>query len=194
MSEFYKTLINPKGKFGIWGILFMVLLGIALMLTPALFLGNQSSTLELPPQVIGQEKSNSGYSLGQLESSISQQISQILGQVDGAGMVSVSVSIESGPQQDYAQNVTEDSKIVEERDSGGGTRITTDRNSKAQYVFSQNQSEPLVLKEVAPKINGILVVAEGAGDGEIKAKLSKAVQSLLNLPAHRVMVLPKESR
>ena len=36
-----------------------------------------------------------------------------------------------------------------------------------------------------------MVVAEGAGDLIIKERISQAVQTLLNIPAHRVTVLPK---
>lgn len=192
MNEFYKTLLNPRGKYGFWGIGLMVLLGVALITVPGLFL--QKSKPVLPPAEVSGRPEYSGYSLSQLENSLAQQVSQILSQVQGAGKVVVTVTLEAGPEQQFAQNITDDRSTIEEKDATGGTRTTITVNSRAEVVLAQGRGDPLVAKEIGPKIKGVLVVAEGAGDGEIKSRLGHAVQALLNLPAHRVMVLPKESR
>lgn len=192
MKELYKTILNPRGKYGYWGIGIMVVLGAALMVVPGVFL-NKSDSVQTP--LILESKGNDiCYSLAGIESSLAAELGGILGQVAGAGQVSVSVSLEAGPEQNYAQNTTIDKSTVEERDTGGGTRVTTDLNNKAEVVFANSGGAPLVVKETGPVIKGVLVVAEGAKDAEIKAKLSRAVQTVLNLPAHRVVVLPKESR
>lgn len=192
MSEFYKALINPKGKFGIWGIAALVSLGIALMVVPGIFLGKEpviQPLVNVVPKVEG-----GTYSLGEVEKGIAGQVSQILSQVQGAGQVMVTVSLESGPEQSYARNATIVKSSIEEKDTSGGTRLTTEANEKTEVVFAQGQGGALIIKEMGPQIKGVLVVAEGAKDAEIKAQLSKAVQTMLNMPAHRVMVLPKEGR
>jgi len=192
MNELYRTLLNPKGKFGIWGTVLMVVLGISLLVLPGIFLDKggsvqpQGDTLEKPGTV--------SYSLAQLENDIALQAAQILTQVEGAGKVAVSVTLQAGVEQAFAQDVTDDKSTVEERDSGGGIRSTTTENKRVETVFAQGGSRPLVVKEIGPTIKGVLVVAEGAKDGEIKSRLTRAVQAMLNVPAHRVMVLPKESR
>lgn len=192
MNELYKTLLNPKGKYGYWGIGIMVLLGIVLMVVPGIFFKERDY---VQPQVITEYKGTvSSSTLAALENTLAGELGEILSQVQGAGKVAVSVSLESGPEQNYALNTTTDKSTVEERDSGGGARVTTGLNNKAEVVFAQNGSSPLIVKETAPVIKGVLVVAEGAKDSEIKAKLSRAVQTVLNLPAHRVVVLPKEGR
>lgn len=192
MKELYKTILNPRGKYGYWGIGIMVVLGAALMVVPGVFL-NKSDSVQTP-LILESKGKDISYSLAGIESSLAAELGGILGQVAGAGQVSVSVSLEAGPEQNYAQNTTIDKSTVEERDTGGGTRVTTDLNNKAEVVFANSGGAPLVVKETGPVIKGVLVVAEGAKDAEIKAKLSRAVQTVLNLPAHRVVVLPKESR
>lgn len=192
MNELYKTILNPKGKYGYWGIGIMVILGIVLMVVPGIFLQKQDY---VQPQVAVESKVNGGsYSLAAMEHALASELGEILSQVAGAGKVIVSVSLESGPEQNYAHNTTDDKSTVEEKDSGGGTRVTTGLNNKTEVVFAQNGGSPIVIKETAPVIKGVLVIAEGASDGETKAKLSRAVQTVLNLPAHRVVVLPKEGR
>lgn len=190
MSEFYKTLLNPRGKYGYWGIGIMVVIGAALMVVPGIFLGESGSQQRLVISEPG--RNQTGYSLAEIEKLLAAELGGILGQVAGAGKVSVSVTLENGPEQNYAQNTSIDRSTVEERDAGGGTRVTTGENSKTEMVFANNSSAPLVVKETAPVVRGVLVVAEGAADSEIKAKLSRAVQTVLNLPAHKVVVLPKE--
>ncbi len=197
MNEFYKTLLNPKGKFGIWGIVFLVLVGILLMIVPSFFLNDRNSAgrpAEPLNMVRAEDSSASSSPISTLEENLAQQISNILSQVEGAGTVAVSVTLEAGPETDYAENVTSDTSTIEEKDTSGGTRTTATVNNKAEVVFAQNQNNPLVIKEKGAQIRGVLVVAEGAKDSEIKIKLNRAVQAMLNLPAHRIMVLPKESR
>ena len=194
MKEFFQVLVNPKGKLGIWGIGILVLLGVALMIVPGLFLssttpvGTSEQTIPSASTQVAQ-----GGSLLQLERSVAEQVSSILCRVEGAGKVSVSVTLENGLEREYAVNVTNDHSTIEEKDENGAIRTTNDKNYKTEAVFAQGRSEPLVIKEMGPKIKGVLVVSEGAKDSEIRSKLGRAVQTMLNLPAHRVMVLPGES-
>lgn len=202
MKEFYKSFLNPQGKFGIWGIAALILLGIALMVIPGLFLGKEEGQGFGDKMGDVYEKRGETYekvgstssSLMSLEESLAKQAQNILSQVEGVGVVSVSVTLAAGPEQDFACNNTNRKSVIEEKDTGGGTRITTESDEKTEFVLAQGRGEPLILKEKAPEIKGVLVVAEGAKDVAIKVQLSKAVQSLFDLPAHRVMILPKESR
>ncbi|QNB45530.1 hypothetical protein BR63_03880 [Thermanaerosceptrum fracticalcis] len=195
MSEFFKTLTNPRGKYGYWGVGVVVLFGIALLVMPGLFLGKSKPLSQAPNLVLEKtDPKQAPYPLSTVESALAQQVSQILCQVEGAGKVTVSVSLTAGPAHDYARNTTDSKSTIEEKDTGGGTRTTTEMNQKAELVFAQGKGEPVIVKELGPQIKGIVVVAEGAKDVEIRSKLSRAVQSMLDLPAHRVMVLPKESR
>ena len=50
-----------------------------------------------------------------------------------------------------------------------------------------------VLKELAPEIEGILVLADGADRATVKAEIVDAVQALFPLPAHKIKVLKRGS-
>lgn len=192
MNELYKTILNPKGRFGIWGIVLLVFLGITLLVFPGIFLG-KSGPVQQPGQsteIVGTVSN----SLSVLEKEIALQAVRILSQVEDAGTVAVSVTLQAGIEQVFAQNSTDDSSTIEEKDTGGGMRLTTTENKRVETVFAQGRGEPLVVKELGPVIKGVLVVAEGAKDGDVRCRLTRAVQAMLNVPAHRVLVLPKESR
>jgi len=192
MNQLYKTILDPKGKFGVWGIAVMVLLGVAMLVVPGLLSGpRQAETIPARSQ----EKQESTFSnLAGIENHLALQVGQILGQVEGAGQVAVSLTLEAGYERDFVRNVTKDSSTIEEKDTTGGTRTTTTLNQKTEVVFAQGGGTALVAKELGPRVRGVLVVAEGARDSEVKAKLLRAAMALLDLPAHRVLVLPKESR
>lgn len=202
MKEFYKSLLNPQGKFGIWGIAALIFLGIFLMVVPGLFLGKEDKQGFGDKQGAIYEQKEANYekpgsissSLVSLEESLARQAQNILSQVAGVGNVSVSVTLAAGPEQDFARNKSNQQSTIEEKDTGGGMRITGESNEKTEFVFAQGRGEPLLIKEKGSEIKGVLVVAEGAKDVEIKVQLSKAVRSLFDLPAHRVLILPKESR
>ena len=46
-----------------------------------------------------------------------------------------------------------------------------------------------MVKTLSPSVEGVVVVAEGAGNGEVNKNLSEAVQILFGVEAHRVKVL-----
>jgi stage III sporulation protein AG len=63
-------------------------------------------------------------------------------------------------------------------------------------VFSQGNSggsdTPVVVSQTSPEIAGVLVLADGANDPVLKEKLVQAVETVLDLPAYKVIVLPRK--
>lgn len=191
MNGIYKTIMEYKGKHSVWAIALLILLGVALLIVPGLFLHNEAnigSVDNLPEQLLSVNP------LVEIENALAQQIGATLNEIEGAGAVVVTVSLETGYKQEYVQNITQDATTVQEQDNTGGIRNTNTTNQRTEVVFTKNGEKALVAAEKTPEIRGILVVAEGARDSEIKMKLSKAVQTLLGVPAHRVMVISKERR
>ena len=60
---------------------------------------------------------------GNMKRRLSSRLAQVLTQVEGAGEVLLYVSLaQSGPEYDYARNQWVESRITEEKDTGGGQR------------------------------------------------------------------------
>ncbi len=133
--------------------------------------------------------------MARMEKLMEQRLEEVLTQIKGAGEVSVTLFLAAGPEYNYAVNLNTSKRTIEEQDQGGGTRVTTEVNEQSQMVMA-NQSAaggaPVVVKETKPEVQGVLVVAEGAADPYLKAMLSRAVQTLMGIPAYRVTVLPRK--
>ena len=63
---------------------------------------------------------------------------------------------------------------------------------KENYRTEGGTSEPYVVKTLSPEIEGVLVVAEGAGSGIVNRTIVEAVQALFGVEAHKVKVVKME--
>jgi stage III sporulation protein AG len=128
------------------------------------------------------------------EKQLAERLESILTQISGVGKVAVNITLESSSEYQFAVNQQIDKTLVTERAQDGSTRTTDEIREDAQVVMknmAQGKDEPVIVKEIRPQVVGVMIVAEGANNPLTKEEISKAVQTLLNIPAHRVTVLPK---
>ncbi|NLI11989.1 hypothetical protein [Pelotomaculum propionicicum] len=131
------------------------------------------------------------------EEQLGKKLCEMLRQVEGAGRVEVSVRLSGSTRSEYAVNVTTGKKTTQEKDQAGGTRVTTEDSGSEQLVMNRGGNggeQPVTEREVAPQIAGVLVVAEGAVDSRVKAKIFAAAQVALGVEPQRILVLPMERR
>lgn len=138
-----------------------------------------------------------GDTLTLVQDDLSRQLSERLSQVEGAGRVEVTVTLESSEEKVYGQNTVRTSRQITERDTAGATRTTTETTENAQAVMGRSYSQasgdaPSVTKVIAPRVKGVMVVADGAASQVVAARLTAAVQALLEVPINRIIVLPRE--
>lgn len=103
-----------------------------------------------------------------------QKLEKLLNKVDGAGKVSVAISIESGMETVLAMTTTT-------KETSAGREIVS-----APVLVN---GKTVVLKEVYPKISGVLIVAEGAGKLTVYNKIQQAALSLLDVKASQIEIL-----
>ena len=51
---------------------------------------------------------------------------------------------------------------------------------------SGNEGQPFIAKESVPAVEGVLVVAEGGGNGKVAKNISDAVLALFPVEVHKV--------
>lgn len=110
--------------------------------------------------------------------SIENRLSTALSQVEGAGNVTVVITVESG-----METVLATEKIVTENADKSVTITETPIIINGKTV---------VLTEKYPKIIGVLIVAQGADNILVMNKLQQATVSLLNIDINKVEILSKK--
>ncbi|SHF58347.1 stage III sporulation protein AG [Desulfofundulus australicus DSM 11792] len=139
-------------------------------------------------------KQGDGSTMARQEAALEAKLREMLAQVEGAGEVKVTVRLASSSREEYAVNTTTGRKTTEEKDQAGGTRVTSEDTGSDQLVLIRSgQGEvPVVEQEIAARVAGVLVVADGAEDPLVKARLFEAVQVALGVEPQKILVLPRQ--
>jgi stage III sporulation protein AG len=190
---FEKYCKNPK-KFMVNMVIFL-LCGVLLIL-----IGDITQTLNMRKdknaklQNTVEVNSNSGIvaTSSSYEDKVKKDLAETLLQVSGVGKVSVMIYFEGGSESLPAMNISDNNKKTEEKDSQGGLRTTTEVNKSQNIVVISDggDNKPFIIKQVNPAIGGVMVVAEGAVNAEVREKLQNAVKTVLNISANKVSVMP----
>ena len=122
-----------------------------------------------------------------------ERLKAILEQVEGIGKVEVMMSLSSSRERVVLSEHPYSQRQIEENDSAGGTRKTTEveRGDTTVYGDGGSSQAPFVVKELEPELSGVLVLAQGAGSDTVKAEIVEAVEALFGLPAHRIKVIKR---
>ena len=115
----------------------------------------------------------------------------LLSGVNGAGQVKVMITLRASSEQVVEKDMPVTRSQTSEQDSQGGSRMVSEfaTENATGYRKGNGYEEPYVVKTLSPSVEGVVVVAEGAGNGEVSKNLSEAVQILFGVEAHRVKVL-----
>lgn len=154
--------------------------------SPSSLYGKASATLENPVAVSGEDALNL-YIENQ-----EQRLKKLLEQMAGVGKIQV--MIRAGASKEYVveKDVTTSTGNVNESDSQGGSRQSSEGSRSEASVYTKDGSGndvPWVIKEIEPEIEGVVVAAEGGGDETIANEITQAVQVLFDIPIHKIKVV-----
>ena len=121
-----------------------------------------------------------------------KELKNILESMSGVGKVQVMINFKSGESKVLAYDSSKQIVSTEEKDTEGGTRVSNQTNDGTTVVMTNEggENEPFIVETYKPKIEGIMILAEGASDSKIKYDIQKAVSSLYGLSAEKVNVYP----
>lgn len=124
------------------------------------------------------------------EDDMQTRLENILTNIDGVGKVKVLISYSESSQVVAMYNENSKNSQIEEKDSGGGTRITTQEDVQKDIIYKEENGEkvPITQKVVSPKIEGAIVTAQGAGSANVKNNIILAVEAVTGLSSHKIQV------
>lgn len=123
-----------------------------------------------------------------------EKLEEVLSKLDGAGDVEVLITLQASEEKIVEKDIPVVRSNTEETDSVGGTRTVSNVDMRESTVYSNvdNNSQPYVIQTISPRIEGVVVLAEGAGSGNVSINLTEAVQVLFGVEAHKIKVMKME--
>lgn len=146
-------------------VLLVMLVGAALLLWPG---------EEKTEPTVGEEASEELFQVEEME----KKLEKALSRVEGAGDVTVVLTLQGGPRQVLAQDGSAqegDGRVVKE-------------TSTILLSKGSGYEEPAVLQELGPVYQGALVVSSGGDDPRVKLVLYEAVSALTGLRADKISI------
>lgn len=124
-----------------------------------------------------------------------KKLAELLSAINGVGKVEVMLTFLSSEELVVEKDAPTVRSNTIEKDSEGGSRTVTqfEMGDSTVYRSSSGTSEPYVVKTLNPRVEGVLVVAEGAGDDAVSGSIAQIAQALFGVEAHKVVVMPMES-
>ena len=124
-----------------------------------------------------------------------KSIKQILSKINGVGKVEVLITYSESNQVVAMYNEKNNESQTKEEDKSGGTRTIQENTTDKEIVYKEENGKkvPVTEKVVMPKMEGALIVAEGANNAEVKTNIIQAVEALTGLATHKIQVLEMKS-
>ena len=114
-------------------------------------------------------------SLAGQETVLGAQLTHILESIPGVGVVSVAVTLDRTIQSQYVTS---------------NQGLSNPSSSPVMVTNQQGGSSVVPLDQVGPLVGGVVVVAKSAHNPNIRSELAAEVQTLLQVQAYQVLILP----
>ncbi|PAE43940.1 stage III sporulation protein AG [Neobacillus sp. YX16] len=153
---------------------------------------SQAETSEV--EAFSLKKDSNNKTISGYEEEYEKQLKNALEEMLGVDDVMVVVNIDSTDKKVLEKNTVTKSQTTEEKDNEGGERKVQDTSTDEQLVIIREGEKevPIVVEYQKPAIRGVLVVAKGAENIQVKKWIIEAVTRALDVPSHRVAVMPKK--
>lgn len=122
------------------------------------------------------------------------EVAELLEQAEGIGKVKVMITLASSEERVPMQDGQSKEENIKESDKEGGSRNTNRYEMQKENILVQGQKgeEPYVVQIYAPSVEGVAVVAEGAGNSTKKKEIIETIQALFHIEAHKIKVMKME--
>lgn len=182
----------------------LVLVGVLLMVITFPIEEKEDKNIDNSDNITENTRDNDGYLNGTEYGSMTEEqlyvaqmeekLEEVLSKLDGAGNVEVLITLQASEEKIVEKDIPVVRSNTEETDSAGGTRTVSNVDMGESTVYSNvdNNSQPYVIQTISPRIEGVVVLAEGAGSGNVSINLTEAVQVLFGVEAHKIKVMKME--
>ena len=125
---------------------------------------------------------------------LERRLEETLSQLDGAGDVRGMVTLQSSAQKIVEKDTQGERDAITEEDSQGGRRTSENTSHQETTVYEgmgEKSQEPYVSKELTPRVEGVVVLAEGGENALVKRNITEAIQALFGIDTHKIRIMKK---
>ncbi|MFD1850591.1 stage III sporulation protein AG [Oceanobacillus bengalensis] len=196
-SESGKVISGKAGYVIILGLIGLLIIVISNIFSPTDDEANMDQQFEQAQeqevQATNSDEIATTSEVDELEKSFETDLEEMLNKIQGVSDAEVMVNLASTNVSIYEKNLISGRQSTEESDRNGGTRKVEDRTEETQVVFVRqgDREVPLLVTTERPEVSGVFVVAKGADHATVKNWIVEAISRVLDVPTHRVSVMPK---
>ena len=194
LKSFKKLLENKDKKKIIENTVIVIIIGVIIIVAGSSFFSKKKAP-ETEPYVKSAADTQTSAAGEYTSSETELKLKSILSSVEGAGKVEVMITYSVSKESIPAYDTKTSENNTDEKDSGGGTRKIAQSSLESSVVFQEGNNGakiPVLIKENDPVVKGVLVVAEGASEPQVREKLRKAVKALLDVEEHRIEIIERK--
>lgn len=116
-------------------------------------------------------------------SELEHRLEESLSLIDGAGKVRVMITWKDTGEKIVEKDMTKSTRT----DSLGNQEENHSQSSVASRM--SGDEIPYISNELLPRVEGVLVIAQGGGNSNVKQNILNAVMSLFPLEAHKITIV-----
>ena len=124
-----------------------------------------------------------------MEQELELRLTEIVSHIDGAGRTKVMVTMDSTSEYVYAKDTSVRTDTSSSQENG---RVSESSGSSAEtshiIIDGKSGDEPLVEKQIEPKVRGVIVLCEGADNPVVENRVTEAVKTALGISSSRICV------
>lgn len=170
-------------------VIFLIILIITIIIINSIWKGddkekeNNSTFKELASNITDNKNANN---IDDLE----ERLETILSKMDGVGKVKVLITYSQTSEVVAMYNESKKETSTQEADSAGGNRVIQENDTKKEVIYTEENgaSIPATQTVINPKVEGAIVIAQGANNANIKANIVAAVEAITGAQTHKIQV------
>lgn len=183
-DELFKGENNKKNNLT-WIIIILALAVIIFTFMNKDIRNGSKDTSPVPSQIITTEETLS------YEERLEKRLEETLSRIEGVDRIDVLLTIESSEEKIINKDIPVKESNNLENDGSGGTRSSQERDQDEKTVLLKDPdgtTQPIIVKEIMPVIQGVIILTNNGDDPILKEKLMKAAEILLDIAPHKIGV------
>ena len=121
-----------------------------------------------------------------------ERLEDALQYVEGAGKVKVLITLKESEHRIVEKDGPEEYSNTEEADSEGGSRTIGESRIEKSTIYTvdnRGQNVPYVIKTIAPTVEGVVVIVQGAQTQKVQDNIIGAIQVLFDIDANKIKIV-----